>query len=540
MGAELERDVQAAGIIPFRVRVGVTGHRQISGDPELEEQVRRALARIRELARGRTPTRLAVVSPLAEGADQLVAAVALEWDPEASLEVLLPAPEAEYVRRFEQEESRAMFRELAARASSVVPLEPAPETPEEAYEQVGRQVVDSSDVVIALWDGQPARGPAGTANVVAYARQRRVPLIWIETRPPFATREELCGGLVTGSFRELDHYNTAKAPMSALHLRTKQRMAGLLGFGEVAGLDGSSLSRFCEWILPYYTRADALADRWQTRYRRFSNTLFFAAAGAVIAVTAQVLFAPEQPRLVGIEIALLVMVLATLVLGRRLRVHERWISCRVLAERFRSALFLALLGTEPQLENLSEHAGLDSTGQWARRAFDEVWRSRPKAAPPSSVTDALKSFVTAALIDDQLRYHNRATEAHHRRQTRLTRASYLLFGTTLVAASLHAADIGGSDSGGGFTLANTLTLLAVALPAIAGALASVQAQRQYPRSLERSKAMAHRLHIAREEMLKAPDLESVQAVARETENILLQESNDWLVTVHFQGIKLSV
>lgn len=46
----------------------------------------------------------------------------------------------------------------------------------------GRVVVDRSARLLAVWDGQPARGHGGTAGVVAYARKRGVPVevIWPE------------------------------------------------------------------------------------------------------------------------------------------------------------------------------------------------------------------------------------------------------------------------------------------------------------------------------------------------------------------------
>ena len=51
----------------------------------------------------------------------------------------------------------------------------------------GHTGVDRSSVLVAVWDGQPARGLGGTADVVAYARQRGVPMevIW----PQGATRD---------------------------------------------------------------------------------------------------------------------------------------------------------------------------------------------------------------------------------------------------------------------------------------------------------------------------------------------------------------
>ena len=43
-------------------------------------------------------------------------------------------------------------------------------------------MVDTSRVLVAVWDGQSARGLGGTADVVAYARERGKPVtvIWPE------------------------------------------------------------------------------------------------------------------------------------------------------------------------------------------------------------------------------------------------------------------------------------------------------------------------------------------------------------------------
>jgi len=39
-----------------------------------------------------------------------------------------------------------------------------------------RLMVDAADELFAVWDGQPARGHGGTADVVAYARERGKPV----------------------------------------------------------------------------------------------------------------------------------------------------------------------------------------------------------------------------------------------------------------------------------------------------------------------------------------------------------------------------
>ncbi len=41
-------------------------------------------------------------------------------------------------------------------------------------------MIDTADELYAVWDGEPARGYGGTADVVAYARERGKPVsvIW--------------------------------------------------------------------------------------------------------------------------------------------------------------------------------------------------------------------------------------------------------------------------------------------------------------------------------------------------------------------------
>jgi hypothetical protein len=59
---------------------------------------------------------------------------------------------------------------------------PATATREEAYEATGLYVVEHSDVLIAVWDGRPARGRGGTASIVATAREQGLPMAWIRVR----------------------------------------------------------------------------------------------------------------------------------------------------------------------------------------------------------------------------------------------------------------------------------------------------------------------------------------------------------------------
>ncbi len=146
--------------------VGVVGHRELAPDPV--EAVQDAL---REVAGAHpAPRRLVVLSSLAEGADRLLAAAILRADPTASLQVILPLEPDDYMADFPTDPSKREFRTLLARAARIRFTEAAPRP--EAYARAGRAVADGCDLLLALWDGEGARGPGGTAETVAYAREQ--------------------------------------------------------------------------------------------------------------------------------------------------------------------------------------------------------------------------------------------------------------------------------------------------------------------------------------------------------------------------------
>lgn len=173
------------------IRVGVTGHRtkgltEAGYDPEvLKGSVRQVLSRIQEIARqicreddgAEGAPILRVVSPLAEGADRVVAQEGLTLGYE--LESPLPFPRAEYEKDFQAEESRQAFRALLDRATSVIELEGTRSQETRAYEAVGRWVLLHSDVLIAIWNGKPAAGQGGTGQIVRESLSRGIPTVWI-------------------------------------------------------------------------------------------------------------------------------------------------------------------------------------------------------------------------------------------------------------------------------------------------------------------------------------------------------------------------
>jgi hypothetical protein len=126
-----------------------------------------------------------VLSPLADGADQLVAREAV--DQGYQLIAPLPFGRDEYERDFVEAAQLAAYRELLAKASLMTELDgdrSTDDSAEHAYAAAGRWLVDSSHVLIAIWNGRAARGKGGTAEVVGLARAAGVPVIWIKALPP--------------------------------------------------------------------------------------------------------------------------------------------------------------------------------------------------------------------------------------------------------------------------------------------------------------------------------------------------------------------
>ena len=79
-------------------------------------------------------------------------------------------PFAGYELKFAEGQDREEYQRLLTQAADVEVLQ-SPASNREAYLKAGKQVVNRSEILLAVWDGRPAAGLGGTADVVSYARQ---------------------------------------------------------------------------------------------------------------------------------------------------------------------------------------------------------------------------------------------------------------------------------------------------------------------------------------------------------------------------------
>ncbi len=181
-----------------QIVIGITGHRahRLSRyRDDIDAQVHKEFEKIAAQYPGAEFT---ILSALADGSDRLVAQLALETL-DAQLVVALPLPYEIYKRSFghadhlSNQASNEEFQRFVGRASLYfeMPLRFAgaqlleqdnaagEQARAQQYALAGAYIVSRSDELIAVWDGQDARGIGGTAEVVQWRTQGQVPAEYV-------------------------------------------------------------------------------------------------------------------------------------------------------------------------------------------------------------------------------------------------------------------------------------------------------------------------------------------------------------------------
>ncbi|MBS0382188.1 MAG: hypothetical protein JSR56_07130, partial [Proteobacteria bacterium] len=172
--SELTRSATAnAG--PAPLVVGVTSHRNLAAG-EIATLRRRVRELFLQLQHEFPDLPLYVLSPLAEGGDQLVAEEGLDL----GARVVAPLPFARelYAQDFTDPAARARFESLCDRAQLIeLPLllghtrdaiASVGEERNRQYAQAGMFVARHCHLLLAIWDGKPSHRQGGTAQIVDY------------------------------------------------------------------------------------------------------------------------------------------------------------------------------------------------------------------------------------------------------------------------------------------------------------------------------------------------------------------------------------
>lgn len=200
---------------PLAFRIGVVGHRPNRlGHADLNrlgERLREIVATIRHEVEEHYRTHqslyaaaapvVRVLSPLAEGVDRLFAEQGLATGCE--LTAVLPFSQAEFESDFApgkalEPDSVSRFRRLVDQAKAVFQLDGSRTEESRAYHIAGTVVLNQSDLLVVVWDGERKNLRGGTEETFDDALERGVPIVWINAHAPHHWR------IVTEPLRTLD------------------------------------------------------------------------------------------------------------------------------------------------------------------------------------------------------------------------------------------------------------------------------------------------------------------------------------------------
>ena len=461
--------------------IGVTGHRDLRAEdiPALEQRV----GKIFQGLRIQYPnTTLLVLSPLAEGADRLVARVALEQG--VQLVVPLPLPRVEYAQDFNTPTSTAEFNALLGQAAKCFELPlMAGNTPaniqydgphrEKQYAQVGAYIVRHSQILIALWDGVDTGLEGGTGQIVHFKLQGipepyalpHNPLDAIDTGPvyhiltprvknphPEGAAFSLCIKFPKDS-EDADalqrSYDRILEQMNTFNRDVKRLVPKLTEDIEkhkrhvIPEAKTHTLPDTAHAVLEQYGVADALAIHCQSWRRRTLIALFVMALLAVVSfeVYAHLL---GQPWVLALYPVTLGLALLLYVLARQKDFHHKHLDYRALAEGLRVQLFWHLAGLP---DAVADHylRKQRTELEWIRHAI-RAWNvpgiqssavAHPGAAFQASAQDyirPLKELVFPHWVKHQCQYFEGATNRDHKKLKRHEHTVNWLFGFGLLLA----------------------------------------------------------------------------------------------------------
>jgi len=150
------------------MRVGFSGHQWRTGIDWnwVKSAIGKSLSTI--------PDEFDSLCSLAAGADQLFARCVTERG--GRLITILPRDD--YESFFDNPADLSSYRELLQAASEQIELHDSGK-PEESFFRAGAYITEHVDALMVVWDGKPAQGFGGTADIVRFAEQRRCPVLHI-------------------------------------------------------------------------------------------------------------------------------------------------------------------------------------------------------------------------------------------------------------------------------------------------------------------------------------------------------------------------
>lgn len=483
--------MSASSQLPLFHVVGFSGHRAVA-DPA---GVARTIGDLLEALRREAPGEWLALSSVAHGGDQIFVREArrlgLSWH------AILPLPKAEFARDFDPAEWTQTEALLAAAEHVRVIAENG--TREDAYLDGGLETVNGSDVLIAVWDGEPARGKGGTAEVVDYALSLGKPVLVIHP-VSLAVRRH--------------HFDRLQ--------RDDPGLANLNGLPEADGGWGTNPFDAPGNIFAFQQKCDHAATHGAPYFRRLIVGTVILHVSATLVAAAALSFDLHLLVLPWIKLLCLVGALAVaVVLHRHQHSLQNWVHCRLAAEFCRSALATwGLRRATPLFEDMDLPV--------ARGLIRSLHVLHCRASLTQQVSmEEFRRLYLECRIDDQLGYYKRqearALPLFGRLKLGFWIATVIALGCTLAYAVCHTAHLHVPD----WVEHGVFYFLPISLPVIAAAFISLISINDLQRRVARYREMQAKLEEARKRLVFCQTWNSLERIVLRTERALRQEMLEW-------------
>ena len=479
------------GRLPQFHVVGFTGHRHLEDQAGAARAIRGALDALRKEVAGEW----IALSSIAGGSDQhfvqQARVVNLSWH------AILPLPRAEFANDFTAEEWSAVEKMLAAADHVRIISENGDR--KDSYLDCGIETVNGADVLLAVWDGEPARGKGGTADVIEYAQSIGKPIMIIDAVTHEVRRE---------NWERLE-------PDDAV-------LADLNGLPEAASAWSVNPFKAPDAIFLFQQKCDHHATHGAPQFRRLIVATVVAHVVASISGAAVVGYGLHLLALPWFELSCITFALcAALVLRRKMHSHHSWVRCRLAAEFCRSALATwGLPRAAPLLQDL------DLTGARGLTRALYILHTRSSATRPVPIEE-FKRIYLEKRIEDQLTYYDRQVNRAQPLYRRLAASFSIATVLALVSTAFYAIGVTLDLDLPAWIKGTAYVFLPISLPAIAAAAISIISINDLQRRVARYKDMRNLLKASRAQVSSCRTWNSLEHVVLKTERALLQEVIEW-------------
>ena len=409
--------------------IGITGHRKIDDHHLIEEAIGRVIDdKIKPIVSDKQgnakPYSMVGISPLAEGSDRLFANQFLSQS-DRVLSVVLPFDKNQYITSFKGIQD-TKGKQIGSKEDSIKEFETLLEKDDDYlelaefrvagaaqmnkyYYLAGKYVVDNCDVMIAVWNGQPADGHGGTTEIIDYAKSIGKPIFIIDS----ISGEVIPGeNTATFAYPTLPEEAPLKGKLKTAYNESKADLENILNEAEDYHVNLETFNQ----IIDEYAKLDALAQHNKWWYRGKGVVVFALAFASLFFGVLGILIPLKSVIFHSVELFLLISIIGIHDHAKQNKNQQKWLSYRVLAEKLRVGVFrlLTLGALSPHF--FQKHYTLyRNDGGWIFRHYYQILSRAQLRITITQSPQERAMMVVRNLLAPQIEHH----ESNHKKRSRL-------------------------------------------------------------------------------------------------------------------------